>query len=185
VLPVFKKIWGIVCHVIFIIIFLSCHCCIKVTEKEPLYDPDGLASGLPTVSVPPIHTSVRPGDAIVVVKWEPVLAAPICNPIEPPLLPVSVTSGPFIIEITVPRLASISKRAGEKGYPRLANTRLPVDERDPSGYMITVPPEEPWKKAPKISPCAGLAYTAMGLGGGGCAVAVRQQENRAMVIYME
>ena len=109
------------------------------------------------MSVPPIHTGVWLGETIVVVKEVPLLEAPICIVIDPPLLPVSVMSGPFMMVITVPVLASMSKRAGEYGYPRLARITLPVDARDPSGFRITVPPDTPWKKAPKIIPCAGFA----------------------------
>jgi hypothetical protein len=48
-------------------------------------------------------------------KGDPVLEAPNCKTIDPPLLPVNSTLGPFKILTTVPGLASISKIAGENG----------------------------------------------------------------------
>ncbi|MFT3936998.1 MAG: hypothetical protein QM726_25455 [Chitinophagaceae bacterium] len=68
-----------------------------------------MAIGVPTVSVPPILTCVLEGGVTDVTNEAPVLAAPRCRLMLPPLLPVSVISGPFKIEIAVPALASISK----------------------------------------------------------------------------
>lgn len=120
--------------------------------------------------MPPTLIVVRDGACTVVIKGEPGLEDPSFNVTDPPLLPVSCTSGPFSMLIMVPWFASTSKMAGEKGTPILDCTISPVTERDPSGKIITVPPVVPRKKVPNINPCSGLANTAMGRGGtgGGC-----------------
>ena len=115
----------------------------KVTENVPLYEPEGLAGGLPTIRVPPISTWVLAGGTAVVINGDVRFAASKCNVIEPPLLPVSGTSGPLRIVMTVPGSASISNIAGENENPMLASTRSPVAEREPFAYSITVPPVIP------------------------------------------
>lgn len=90
---------------------------INVTENVPLYSPGGLANGLPSVSVPPILIMVREGDVAVAINGLGGSALPIVRLIVPPLLPVSVTSGPFKIVINVPGSASTSKIAGENENP--------------------------------------------------------------------
>jgi hypothetical protein len=141
----------------------------NVTKKDPLYEPAGFAVPVPTVSVPPIFTEVYPGGDADVMNGTVGLDEPMCMVIDPPLLPVSVTSGPFIMEISVPGLATISKLAAPYTKPRLANTTPPVDDREPSGRIVTVPPVLPTKKAPNLRPCEGLKLTDIGLGGGCCA----------------
>jgi hypothetical protein len=59
-----------------------------------------------------MDTDVVPGEATVVVNGEAGLQLPSVNVNAPPLLPVSVASGPFKIDIMVPGGASISKMAG-------------------------------------------------------------------------
>ena len=141
----------------------------NVTKKDPLYEPAGFAEPVPTVSVPPIFIEVYAGGVADVIKGTTGLDVPMCIVIEPPPLPVSVASGPFIIETRVPGLATSSKLAAPYTKPRLANTTPPVDDREPSGKIVTVPPVLPTKKAPNLSPCEGLKLTDIGLGGGCCA----------------
>ena len=76
-----------------------------------MYAPGGDAALLPTVSVPPIFTCVRDGGDRTVLNGAAGDDVPILKVIDPPLLPVSVASGPFKIETIVPGGASISKMA--------------------------------------------------------------------------
>lgn len=132
----------------------------------PLYCPGGLASRLPTVSVPPIRTNVLAGGVAVAIKGVPVLELPIVNVSVPPLLPVNTTGGPFTICISVPGFASTSNTAGAKVNPSCNNTTLPVLLREPLGDTVTVPPAMPVEKAPKRRPCAGFTNIEIGRGGG-------------------
>ncbi len=77
----------------------------------PVYCPGGAVPAPPIVSVPPILICVRAGGAFVLLNGDAGYELPICKLIEPPLLPVSVASGPFSIEIIAPGGASISKMA--------------------------------------------------------------------------
>lgn len=135
----------------------------------PLYCPGGLASRLPTVSVPPILTNVLAGGVAVAIKGVPVLEEPIVTVSVPPLLPVSTAGGPFTICISVPGLASTSNTAGAKVNPICNSTTLPVLLREPLGDTVTVPPAIPVEKAPKRNPCAGFTNMEIGRGGGCCA----------------
>ena len=70
-------------------------------------------SGLPMVNVPPILIWVVEGAPTVAINKLPELEAPMRRVMEPPLLPVNETSGPFKIEIKVPGRAPTSNIAGE------------------------------------------------------------------------
>src|SRR5437868_13616233 len=84
---------------------------LNVTLKLPLYAPGGADDILPTVNVPPIFTLVVAGGETVVLKGEPGSELPICSVILPPLLPVKVASGPFVMDINDPGAASTSNCA--------------------------------------------------------------------------
>ena len=67
----------------------------------------------------------------------------MCKDIEPPLLPVSVASGPFKIVMIVPTGLTISKIALKYCMPKFNAITSPVEERLPSEVMLIVPPVLP------------------------------------------
>lgn len=75
--------------------------------------PGGLAAGAPTVSVAPTFIALVAGGVAEEINGETGSDSPMCNVIEPPLLPVNSTSGPFTILMTVPEGASTSNMAGK------------------------------------------------------------------------
>jgi hypothetical protein len=152
---------------------------IKVTKKDPLYVPDGLATGLPTVSVPPTITDVWEGGVAVVISGDAGYELPIWSVMVPPPLPYKVASGPLAMPISVPGSALISKFAAPYTTPRSAPITEPVKVRKPLVEMITVPPDVLWKNAPKRNPSAGLKYTEIGWGGFCCAKAVSWHNNNS------
>ena len=76
-----------------------------------MYDPGGFTARFPIVSVPPMLIEVRPGEGVDTLKGETGSDTPMLSPNVPPLLPVSVASGPFKIDNMVPSGASTSKKA--------------------------------------------------------------------------
>lgn len=70
--------------------------------------PGGDAAGFPIVNVPPIFTGVRAGGETLVLNGDAGFELPIAKVTVPPLLPVNVALGPFVIEIKEPGAASTS-----------------------------------------------------------------------------
>ena len=116
----------------------------------PVYDPGGLAAAFPTVNVPPTCTCVFAGCGSTIANGDTGLEFPIFRDIDPPLLPVSVASGPLIMERIIPSGAFISKIAWKGKTPTLSGTTVPVTDLFPLLAIVTVPPLAPWVNDPKL-----------------------------------
>ena len=75
--------------------------------------PGGLDAGVPTFNVPPILTSVRVGGCTPMTKGELSDELPMAIDMLPPLLPVNVALGPFIMDTDVFTIPSTSKMASK------------------------------------------------------------------------
>jgi hypothetical protein len=98
---------------------------------------------LPTVKIPPTYNCIATEYGTVETNGDEGLELPICKFIDPEGTPTRRASGPFRIEITVPRFACTSNNAEENGNPRPRRTTSPVAERKLDGRIVTVPPVAP------------------------------------------
>jgi hypothetical protein len=150
--------------------------------KVPVYVPAGLAELLPTTIVPPTRNWVMKLQSPLTGKEDPLppfSVGPILRVSVPPLLPVSMVEGGYVITTDLPWQRLISNIAAW-GVGAVGRRKIcPVEVLLPCQSTVIVPPELPEfsrQKDPKWRACVELTVMLRG-GMLGCPLILADSDN--------